>query len=139
MIRHSQLTRSVCLELTQQEGRTLLDFVRRLPPDLPEARAGDKRRVAAVEEALGDAQAVAVWLHENVYLDIDRQPASGLLATMTAALGQNDPPCSASLSSLLTVKRKLIDAMGCPSLKRPRPAASRAKPKRNSFTFAPRF
>lgn len=139
MIRHSPLTRSVCLELTQQEGRTLLDFVRRLPTDPPEARAGDKRRAAAVEETLGDAQTVAVWLHENVHWDIDRQPALGLLATMTAALAHNAPPCSHSLSFLLTVKRKLVDAVGRPSLKQSRPAASRAKPKQNPLTFALRF
>ena len=112
MFRHSQYSRSFCLELTQQEGRTLLNFIGRLPAHLPAVRAGDKRRVAAVEEALADAQTVAIWLHENVHLGMDREEAVELLATMADALGQDDPSPSVPLSSLLPVKRKLIDAVG---------------------------
>jgi hypothetical protein len=109
MVSQSPLARSLCLELTPQEGRGLLDFIASLPVDFRGVRAADNR-MSAIEDALGEAEAVALWLHENVRLSIPPEEAADLLGTLAGALEQVDPAPRVRLDSLLPVKRKLVEA-----------------------------
>ena len=83
--------------------------------DLPGVCLADSR-LTAIEEALGDAETVALWLHENVHLDMPPEEAVDLLGTLAVALGQDGLPPNVPLDSLLPVKQKLLDAVDCESV-----------------------
>lgn len=84
MVEKNADTHSLIVELTQVEGRDLRGFVERLIDVDPKGQ--NFERLLQIEGRIADANAVALWLRENVELELSREDLYDLLEFLSARI-----------------------------------------------------
>jgi hypothetical protein len=109
MTRHDrQSPEIVTIELSQLEGRELFAFLDTLIAK--EARKSNVAALEAAQDMLGGANALALWLRENVVLDLRADEAAEVLEALLASLSDDRTPQEAH-APLAAVRDKLNNSL----------------------------
>jgi len=98
----------VSIELSQFEGHKLFDFIEGLIQGI-----GTESKINALKEAqdkLGDANALALWLRENITLELHHSEAIRLLDMLPAGHEEGDRSQEVQVA-LASIRGKLITCL----------------------------
>jgi hypothetical protein len=100
----------VHIELMEWEGQKILDHLERLLGGSP-LPCQARTRWEALGDTFAEAYAAAVWLRENIHLELRVEETLDLLDMLACELNEGEPVPDDPLGSLLSARRKLSDAV----------------------------